>query len=278
MFIKYTIFIIICILINTASAAGARDFLYGCDIPSESIRGIDVETTVICLNDAVVLHETLFPDGHFILLADHTKDIAWSSLDILEHISGKDFTLVIKGFCAGKCSRLLLLMAKEVVFLKNGFAVLNDSSIKTRSNDLGYELFRKNKPLSGDGDPPELETGLPLGAVMNAHQKFRTKIQTIFIPDIKILSATRTNFTHLTWHSHRRQALLSADHVNCIPLKSLNIVLSAEYLNRNAVAVAERYKMPPKPYLIDTLTQAFGQNTVITYSYNPVPIYGCGRP
>ncbi len=176
---------------------------------------------------------------------------------------GKDFHLIVDGICAGECSRLLIPLAKSTSFTDGSFAVLNESSLKSRLAH-GVEAIVNG---STEGDP-----------FGTSDKKYSQEFGDIFQRELRIISTTQTNVTHLLWHSFLRRSTI-ASRSGCGAKKQTIILLTAEYYRENFIYVPDANVAKITQLKIDQVNKKikdlFGNNAVLYTPFELRPVFSC---
>jgi len=222
----------------------------------------------ICLTPQTLNIKNLFlaDDINNIVVVENTSALNFTSKEILETFADKKFNLLISGVCAGNCSRLLLPLAESVTINENAIVVLNDSSLETRSYNLGKKILN-SKYKAGNGI-------MSLEQYRKTQSNYNNKFKNDYYTDLKIIKKSKVNITHLTWHSYVRQTLKVSSNKFCKSINSLNIILTPDYFYENNIIYNKNYKLPQRKQIIELLNNEL-DDPMIIYSYEDKPFNGC---
>ena len=262
-----TFFFISCIIFATCAEAKPPAFV--CDEQIARLNlGITAEHT-ICINADIVTNNT---QSFKHVLAANAHDLSLSSSEIIDIFGREKFTLVIDGVCSGKCSRLLMPLANDIIFTDNSFAALTDNSINSRGYYITKLVGSKNKNKTVKASDL---SKVSVNEIAKLKPDYLNKLSDEYLPDIEIIKLSAKSVTHLTWHSFVRQNLTRQINQECLPIDSLAVILTPEYFSLNYFRVKGRYALPSDNSIIEQLGQIMTDETIIIYSYEKEPFSGC---
>lgn len=220
-------------------------------------------TACISIGDSV---RTELAEGDYVIFVKDHGDISMPDSLKLDMAKSR-FVLVVDGICAGDCSLLLMPLARGTSFLPDSFSVLTKSSVPSRFRYLGKSMFGNQK----------MPNQIALKDFSKAEKEYVNFVNSKINVDYKLISTTRTNLTHLTWHSHVQQDIYRSGPIRCRPLKSLGVVLTDEYFKENSMLILGEYKFPSKKVILEKMAQRFKDDYVLANPFSNTLLEKCRK-
>jgi hypothetical protein len=261
-------YLVICFFIAFAVFASSTEAKQAVPLCEKQIAQLNLDLTAerpICINAETEAKNVSDLNSDFkYVFAFNAHDLNFSSSEIIDLFGSDKIILVIDGMCAGKCSRLLMPLARKIVFTKGSFAALTDNSINSR----GYYIRKYAGPKIKNNT-------INVSDAIKLKTDYSNKISGEYLADLEIMELAAKNVTHLTWHSFVRQSLVRQINRKCLPVDSLAVILTLEYYRLNSLRVKGRYVLPSDDSIIKQVNQTMPGKNIMIYSYQKEPFSGC---